>query len=141
MPSEKPDWWDGLEDGSREDAVVSQDTERHYLRANGKRYWFDVQEITWNKKNEFASNALVIGEESTDLQIDQYYLDVLEHMIEDMSVDGKNVRTFLIGVGPELGSQLEDIAPKPGQGISDREEGNSDELFEDTIEDENQTQA
>lgn len=131
MPTDKPDWWDDLEDGTREDATVNTDeTERHYVRANGKRYWFDIKEVTWNKKNEFASNALKIGEDATELHIDQYYLDILQFMIDDMSVEGQSVKMFLIGVEPELGSKLQELAPKPGQALSDQEEGNSDGSFE-----------
>lgn len=139
--TEKPDNWDDLEEGSRDDAVIGQDTERHYLVANGKKYWFDMQDPSWKKRNEIMSNALKIDEDGTDLRIDEYYLDMLEHMIEDMSVNTSNTRMFLVGLEPELGQQLQEIAPDPQDGLSDEEEGNSDKHSEDNETDDNQIPA
>lgn len=134
---EKPEWWDDLEDGSREDALVSDEAERVYIRARNsegemKRYWFDVKQLTWKGKNKYVSDALKIGEETTELRIDQYYRDVLEAMIEDSSVEG-SMSIFLAGVSPELGSRLQELAPKPGKALTDQEEKNSDEPFADGV--------
>lgn len=134
---EKPDWWDDLEDGTRDDALVSNETERVYIRAPNaegemKRYWFDVKQPTWKGKNKFVSDALKIGEESTELRIDQYYADALEAMIEDSNVDG-SMSIFLAGVSPELGTKLQEVAPKPGKALTDQEEKNSDEPFADGV--------
>ncbi|UTF55982.1 hypothetical protein [Natronosalvus rutilus] len=130
---EKPDWWDDLEDGTREDALVSNEAERVYLRAPNhegemRRYWFDVKDLTWTGKNKYVSDALKIGEEKTELRIDQYYKDVLEAMIQDSSVDG-SLSIFLAGVSPELGQKLQDLAPRPGDALENQEAKNSDEPF------------
>lgn len=139
---ERPDWWDDLEDGTREDALVTDETTRHYLKApdhegDMKRYWFDVKQLTWKGKNQYVSEALKIGEDKTELRIDKYYRDVLEAMIVDTSVDGvsgeKGLSIFLAGVTPELGQQLQDLAPKPGKALTDQEEKNSDEPFADGV--------
>lgn len=141
MPTEKPDNWDELEEGTREDAQVDSEAERHYFEANGKRYWFDLRQPTWKKKNEIVSDSLKIEEGGADLRVDDYYLDMLEYMIEDMSVEGDSVRMFLVGLGPELGTQLQDAAPKPGQGLTEDEEGKSDEPSEASTEDGSPTPA
>lgn len=141
MPTEKPDNWDDLEDGTRADAQVSQDVERHYFVVDGKRYWFDVAEPTWKKRNEIMSSALSISDDGADLAIDEYYLDILEHMIEGMSVEGDNVRMFLVGVGSELGEKLQQLAPDPGETLGEGEEGKSDEHFGEATQDSAQTQA
>lgn len=130
---EKPDWWDDLEDGTREDALVSDEAERVYLRAPNqdgemRRYWFDVKQLTWKGKNQYVSEALKIGEETTELRIDKYYKDVLEAMIQDSSVEG-SLSIFLAGVSPELGQKLQDIAPQPGDALQGQETKNSDEPF------------
>lgn len=143
---EKPDWWDDLEDGTREDALVSNETERVFIRAPNsegemKRYWFDKKQLTWKGKNKYVSESLKLGEESTELRIDEYYRNVLEAMIEDSSVDG-SLSIFLAGVSPELGSKLQELAPKPGKALTDQEEKNSDEPFADGVaEGDGQTQA
>lgn len=143
---EKPDWWDDLEDGTREDALVSDEAERVFIRAPNnegemKRYWFDVKQLTWKGKNQHVSESLKIGEEATELRIDEYYRNVLDAMIEDSSVDG-SMSIFLAGVSPKLGSKLQDLAPKPGKALSDQEEKNSDEPFADGVaKGDGQTQA
>lgn len=130
---EKPDWWDDIEDGTREDALVSDEAERVYLRAENstgeeKRYWFDVKDLTWKGKNKYVSESLKIGEEKTELRIDEYYKNVLEAMIQDSSVDG-SLSIFLAGVTPELGQKLQELAPKPGDALESQEAKNSDEPF------------
>lgn len=130
---EKPDWWDDLDDGTREDALVSDEPERVYLRAENadgeqKRYWFDIKQLTWKGKNKYVSEALKIGEEKTELRIDDYYKNVLEAMIQDASVDG-SLSIFLAGVSPELGQKLQDLAPRPGDALENQEAKNSDEPF------------
>jgi len=135
---EKPDWWDEHESGTRDDAMVSDETERVYIRAESpeeemKRYWFDVKVLTWKGKNKIVSNALKIKEDSTDLRIDQYYKEVLETMIQDTSLDGvtgdSGLTIFLAGMSSDLGDKLQDVAPNPGKALSDQEEKNSDEPF------------
>jgi len=135
---EKPDWWDEHDDGAREDAMVSDDIERVYIRAENpdgevKRYWFDVKQLTWKGKNQYVSRALKIGEEETELHIDQYYKNVLEAMIHDTSIEGvggeSGLTIFLAGMSSDLGDKLQKVAPKPGKAVSDQEEKNSDEPF------------
>lgn len=135
---EKPEWWDEHKHGTREDAMVSDETERVYIRAPDstgemKQYWFDVKDLTWKGKNQYVSSALKIKEDGADLHTDRYYKNVLEAMIVDTSVEGvsseKGLTIFLAGMSPELGDKLQQIAPKPGKAISDQEEKNSDEPF------------
>jgi hypothetical protein len=135
----KPDWWDEHDAGTRDDAMVSDETERVYIRAENpdgelKRYWFDVKELTWKGKNKVVSDALKIREEQTELRIDQYYKDTLETMIQDTSVEGvtgeQGLTIFLAGMNPGLGDKLQEgVAPNPGKALSDQEEKNSDEPF------------
>lgn len=135
---EKPDWWDEHRDGSRDDAMVSDEAERVYIRAENPegemvRYWFDVKQLTWKGKNKYVSEALKIGEESTELHIDSYYKNCLEAMIVDTSVDGvdgdSGLSIFLAGMSPQLGTKLQEVAPNPGKALTDQEEKNSDEPF------------
>lgn len=135
---EKPEWWDEHRDGGREDAVTSDEVTRHYLRApndDGEmvRYWFDTKDLTWQGKSQILSDALTIGENATELAIDQYYKNALESMIQDTSIEGvskeQGLTIFLAGMSAELGDQLMEIAPDPGKALSDQEEKNSDEPF------------
>lgn len=124
-PDDAPDWWDEVDEGTRQDATVNSEPEREYIRAGDKGYWFDVIEPSWKKRNEIISNNVNVSESGMDLSIDGYYLDILEYMIEDSSVAAENIRTFLIGVNAQLGDQLEDLAPDPGESIAEEQEGNS----------------
>lgn len=127
MPTDKPEGWDELEDGTREDAQISQEAERHYFTADGKRYWFDLKELSWKRRNQLISQNIEVTEEGSELKMDAYYMDALEEKIVDMSVEGgENVRLFLAGVGPELGDKLEAEAPAPMREMTEAEEGNSD---------------
>lgn len=135
---EEPEWWDEHRDGTREDAQVSDEVTRHYIRATNSdgemvKYWFDVEDLTWKAKSKFVSDALKIGETATELRIDQYYKDVLEAIIVDTSIEGvsreKGLSIFLAGMSPELGDELMDLAPEPGKALSDQEEKNSSEPF------------
>jgi len=126
MPTEKPDGWDDADDGSRKNVLIDDtQTERHFFMVDGERYWFDVREPSWNKRNEIIDDSLTIGQDATELDVAKYYRDMLEHMIVDMSVEG-GTSTFLAGVKPELGSKLEQIAPSPTGELTDEEQGNSD---------------
>lgn len=135
---EKPDWWDEHREGTRDDAMVSDETERVYIRAQNNdgetvKYWFDVKQLSWKGKNKYVSESLKIGEESTELHIDAYYKNVLEAIIADTSVEGvdgeSGLSIFLAGMSPELGTKLQEVAPNPGKALSDQEEKNSDEPF------------
>jgi hypothetical protein len=130
MATEKPDNWDDLPDGSRQDAQIDQEAERHFFVVDGKRYWFDIAEPSWKQRNQIMSNSLAIGDGEVDVKIDEYYLDMLEVMIVDSSVGVENIRTFLVGVGSELGDKLEALAPEPAAGLSEDEEGKSGERSE-----------
>lgn len=125
QPNDAPDWWDEVDEGTRQDATVNTEPEREYIRAGGKGYWFDIVEPSWKKRNEIISNNVNVSESGMDLSIDGYYLDILEFMIEDSNVAAENIRTFLIGVNAELGDQLEQLAPDPGESIPEEQEGNS----------------
>jgi hypothetical protein len=124
-PDDAPDWWDDVDEGTRQDATVNSEPEREYIRADGKGYWFDVIEPSWKKRNEIISDNINVTESGMDLSIDGYYLDILEYMIEDSNVAAENIRTFLIGVNAQLGDKLEDLAPDPGESLTEEEEGNS----------------
>lgn len=125
QPNDPPEWWDDVDEGTRQDATVSSEPEREYIRAGGKGYWFDVIEPSWKKRNEIISDNINVTESGMDLSIDGYYLDILEYMIDDSNVAAENIRTFLVGVNAELGDQLENLAPDPGESIAEEQEGNS----------------
>lgn len=126
-PSDAPTWWDDVEEGSTDDALVSERTHREYIKHNGKGYWFDVRDPPWKVREEFVDDNLEIGENGRRLDTDGYYIDVLEWMIQDMSVGGDKVRTFLAGVEPGLGDKLRDLAPKPFGAVGEGAEGNSED--------------
>lgn len=124
-PDDAPEWWDEVDEGTREDATVSSEPDREYIRHDGKGYWFDLVQPTWKKRNEIISNNLELTQAGMDLSIDGYYIDILEYMIEDSNVAAENIRTFLVGVNAGLGDKLEDLAPDPGESLAEEQEGNS----------------
>jgi len=126
VPKDKPDGWDDAPEGTRGDAVVDQQTERHYYMADGKRYWFDLSQPTWKQKNSVMSDCLKITDDGADLRLDEYYIDMMELMIEDSSLDVDSLRMFLVGMDDSLGSLLEEDIPDPSGGLAEGEEGKSD---------------
>ena len=124
---DKPDWWDDLDDGTREDALVDDSPERHYVRHDGKRYWFDLTEPTWQKKSNVLDDALRIKRNSRELDTTQYYRDMADYMVEDASVSVENFNTFLAGAKAGLVEKLLEPVPDPGGATTEDEEGNSEQ--------------
>ena len=124
---DKPNWWDDLDDGTREDALVDDSPERHYVRHDGKRYWFDLIEPTWQKKSNVLDDALKIKRNSRELDTTQYYRDMAEYMVQDASVSVENFNTFLAGAKAGLVEKLLEPVPDPGGATTEDEEGNSEQ--------------
>lgn len=121
---EIPEEYQDLELGTREDALAdSSNTERVYIEADDKLYWFDLKEMSWEKQGKLVDKNLSVDDRSGDMDLDLqgYYRDVMEYKIEDMSVDG-SVSIFLKGMGPELGGKLSSKMPDPGMGDVEEEE-------------------
>ena len=124
---DKPDWWGDLDDGTREDALTDDNPERHYIRDNGRRYWVDLKEPTWQKKSSVLDDALKIKRNSRELDTTQYYRDMLEYMIADASFDHENLITFLAGARASFVEKLLEPVPDPGGATTEDEEGNSEQ--------------
>jgi len=124
---DKPDWWGDLNDGTREDALTDDNPERHYIRDNGRRYWVDLKEPTWQKKSSVLDDALKIKRNSRELDTTQYYRDMLEYMIADASFDHENLITFLTGARASFVEKLLEPVPDPGGATTEDEEGNSEQ--------------
>lgn len=117
-----------IEYGSREDALINEDdVEREWFKVDGKVYWFDFGEISWEKKTTILEDNLTTDSRTGEIDLDLkgYYRDMMEETIVDMSVDGP-LGVFLKGMKPELGDQLQDAVPQPGTVLDDEEEGNSE---------------
>lgn len=131
---EIPEWLAGEDDdlslGTREDAMVNtSQTEREWVKtSDGKVYWFDVKEISWEKKNQILDNNLDMDEQSgeVDLDLTGFYRDMMRTVIVDASVGSESIAVFLKGVKPELGDKLQQIVPQPGAVLDDDTEGNSE---------------
>lgn len=112
--------------GSRQDALIDEDkVEREWFKANNKVYWFELKEVTWERKTQILEDNLTTDSRTGDIDLDLkgYYRDMMEEVIVDMSVEGP-IGIFLKGMKPELGDQLQDAVPQPGTVMDEEEEGN-----------------
>ena len=126
---DEPDWWDEAETADRADILVSNETERKYVRTeDGRGAWFDLRNPSWNKKKEVLSDCIEADASgSGSLELDRYYREMLEFMIADSSVDMENTATTIRGLSNHVGNQLEEEVPRPSaRGIDEEEEGKSD---------------
>lgn len=112
--------------GTLEDALIDErNVEREWVKVNERVYWFDMKEISWEKKTEILDEALEVDQttEEVELNIKKYYRKMLETMIEDMSVD-ESVPIFLKGMTPEVGNRLQNLVPEPNSMMEEVDEGN-----------------
>lgn len=120
---------DDIKMGGREDVLIDADaTEREWIEYDGKIYWFDLKEISWERKTEILDDALEADQRTgdVDLNLKGYYRDMMEEVIADASIDG-SIPIFLKGMNPEFGDRLQDLMPDPGTVMDEDEEGNSEE--------------
>jgi hypothetical protein len=117
--------------GSRENALISDDsTTREWIRVeneeeNDDLYWFDMKEISWERKTDILDESLQTNKRTGEIELDlkDFYRNMMEEVIVDMSVDAP-VPVFLKGMRPEVGDQLQDRVPQPGTVMDEMEEGN-----------------
>lgn len=115
-----------VEMGGRDDAVIdSSESERNWYKVDGKVYWFDIKEVSWEKKTDILDDNLQTDSRTGEIELDLkgYYRDMMEEVIVDKSVEG-GLATFLKGMKPELGDQLQEDVPQPGTVMDEAEEGN-----------------
>lgn len=121
----------GVRMGSRENALIDEsNTTREWIRVENEDepddiYWFDIREISWEKKTDILDDSLQTDSRSGEIELDlkEFYRTMMEETIADMSVDGK-LAIFLKGMSPELGDQLQDRVPDPGTVMDEVDEGN-----------------
>lgn len=116
--------------GGRSDALIDEDdTERQWFKVDGKVYWFDFKDVSWERKTQILENNLTTDSRTGEIDLDLkgYYRDMMEEVIVDKSVEGP-IGIFLKGMKPELGDQLQDAVPQPGTVMDEDEEGNSEPL-------------
>lgn len=136
MSTEDPDIPEQFADedvrmGSRENALIDEkDTKREWVRVeNGDEpddiYWFDIKEISWERKTEVLDESLETDSRSGDIELElkNYYKNMMEEVIVDMSADS-SIPIFLKGMRPEIGDQLQEIVPQPGTVMDEADEGN-----------------
>ena len=129
--------------GSREDAVIDTDNvEREWIQVTEEDsetgeetvelYWFDMSEVSWERKTEILDQNLNADERTEEVNLDLigYYRDMMEEVIVDMSVEG-SLPTFLKGMNADLGNQLQNRVPQPDTMMEDVDEGKSAESSED----------
>lgn len=117
--------------GSRTDALIDEDqTSREWVRVeNDDReddlYWFDIKEISWEKKTDILDQSLQTDNRTGDVELElkDFYRNMMEEVIVDLSVEG-SVPVFLKGMRPEVGDQLQDLVPQPGTVMDEMDEGN-----------------
>lgn len=117
--------------GGREDALIDEeDIERKWFKVDGKVYWFDFKEISWEKKTQLLDDSLKTDSRTGEVELDLkgFYRNMMEEVIVDMSVEGTSLPIFLKGMKPELGDKLQDAVPQPGSMLDDDEEGNLETL-------------
>lgn len=117
--------------GGREDALIDEeDIERKWFKVDGKVYWFDFKEISWEKKTQLLDDSLKTNSRTGEVELDLkgFYRNMMEEVIVDMSVEGTSLPIFLKGMKPELGDKLQDAVPQPGSMLDDDEEGNLETL-------------
>lgn len=115
-----------VELGSRDDVVIDDsETEREWFKVDGKLYWFDMKEVSWEKKTTILEDNLNTNSRTGEIDLDLkgFYRDMMETVIVDMSVDGP-LGVFLKGMKPELGDKLQDAVPQPGTVMDEADEGN-----------------
>lgn len=115
-----------VELGSRNDVVIDDtDTEREWFKVDGKVYWFDLKEVSWEKKTTILEDNLTTNSRTGEIDLDLkgFYRDMMETVIDDMSVEGP-LGVFLKGMKPELGDKLQDTVPQPGTVMDEADEGN-----------------
>ena len=129
---EIPEWLhdesddDDLAFGSRTDAVIdASNTDRKWYKVDGKVYWFDLQEVSWDRKTDILDDNLGADPQTGEIELDVrgFYRDMMEECIADKSVEG-GLATFLKGMKPELGDQLQQDVPQPGTVMDEVEEKN-----------------
>lgn len=114
--------------GSREDALIDENNvEREWFKVDDKVYWFDMKEVSWERKSEILEENLTTDTRTGDVDLDLkgYYRDMMLEVIVDKSVEG-SLPVFLKGMKPELGDQLQEAVPQPGTVMDDDTEGNSE---------------
>lgn len=117
--------------GGREDALIDEeDIERKWFKVDGKVYWFDFKEISWEKKTQLLDDSLKTNSRTGEVELDLkgFYRNMMEEVIVDMSVEGTSLPIFLKGMKPELGDKLQDAVPQPGSMLDEDEEGNLETL-------------
>ncbi len=129
-----PEEYQDLELGGREDVLVSESVEREYIEHDGKLFWFDFGEMTWDQKTDIIDENLDVDQNSGEMDLDMkgYYRDVMEEVIVDSSVDG-SITTMLRGMEANFGQKLQALehVPQPGAVMEDVEEGKSEQPSED----------
>jgi len=119
-----------LQMGGRDDALINEDdVEREWFKVDGKAYWFDFKDVSWEKKTQILDDSLQTNSRTGEVELDlkHYYRSMMEEVIVAMSVEG-SVPVFLKGMKPELGDKLQDAVPQPGTVMDDDEEGNLETL-------------
>lgn len=117
--------------GGREDALIDEEElERKWFKVDGKVYWFDFKEISWEKKTQLLDDSLKTDSRTGEVELDLkgFYRNMMEEVIVDMSVEGTSIPIFLKGMKPELGDKLQDAVPQPGSMLDEDEEGNLETL-------------
>jgi hypothetical protein len=118
--------------GNRETALINEsDTTREWFKIPGDDgepddvYWFDIKDISWEKKTDVLDDSLKTDSRTGEIELDlkDYYRNMMETVIADMSVDG-GLAIFLKGMSPEVGDQLQEIVPDPGTVMDEVDEGN-----------------
>lgn len=116
--------------GTARGSVVNED-ETELVTIEGEEegedvvYWFELREITWQKKNRiFKDNVTQVGGQG-QLQIDTYYREVAEAMIVSwFGEDDMSLTQWLTGVGADIGERLEPHLPDPVGQLEEEEEKN-----------------
>lgn len=117
---------EGVQLGSRDDALINENNvERYWYKVDDKVFWFDMKEVSWEKKSDILDDNLVTDSRTgeVDLDLKGYYRDMMEEVIVDKSVEG-GLATFLKGMSPELGDKLQQDVPQPGAVMDEEVEGN-----------------
>lgn len=135
MTQDIPEEYADLELGTRDDVLVSDDTEREWFEHDEKAYWFEFGELTWEQKTDLLDDNLDVDQQSGDMDLDLrgYYRDVMEEVIVDSSIDGK-IAIFLKGMKADFGQKLQasEHVPDPGAVMDEVEEGKSEQQSEET---------
>lgn len=123
---------DDVQFGDRSSALIDESaTDRTWIKVENEGdesddiYWFDLKQISWERKTDILDNNLETDERSGEVELDLkgFYREMMETVIDDMSVDG-GVAVFLKGMRPEIGDQLQQEVPQPGTVMDEMEEGN-----------------